>query len=302
MTVLVFITDEPLRLMKNNIFPTIFFAAFLLAGCGSPGARTYAQNPFNPDAKIPRTSTQATGVQKTGKVSDSAAFRAGELSLAAASRPIPGAISYGAGVGVAAALLLGSGGSISAKNIADNSNFLVVAMPLNEASSERDAQLKMGSQLESAITKSLGSNYKTKIEEYDDHYAFGQTLRPRWIRVDGPLCENWSCQINAPIPTATSLQWEGRIEQKKVVTGQEAYVYEKPFNQQSVGLVKITKEYDKDGFVAGKRHYVEGTEIPEFDYAQFFQRISENLPEWAYLRISKKETMPYTLSRGVIVQ
>lgn len=288
--------------MKHSLFLSLLTASFWLTGCGSPGARTYAQNPFNQDANIPKVSRQPIDEHNTGKVSDSTAFRSGQLGLAAASRPISGAISHGAGIGVATAILLGSSGSKSSKNIADNSNYLVVAMPLNEASSEIDAQLKMGGKLENAITKALGTGYQTRLEEYEDYYAFGQTLRPRWLRVNGPLCENWSCQILAPIPTANALQWEGGMTSKKIASGQEAYVYKKGLEQETIGLVKITKEYDKEGFIAGKRHYVEGAEIPDFDYAQFFQRISENLPEWAYIRVVQKETTPYTLNRGVIVQ
>lgn len=289
--------------MKNSLFLTLFTAFFWLTGCGSPGVKTYAQNPFNPDAKIARVSTGYSNSQNSRKASDETVLNAASVGLAAASRPVHGAIiSHGADIGIAAALFLGSVGSTKPKNITDNANFLAVAVPLTEVSNEQDAQLKMSEHMERAITMALGANYESKTEEYDNHYAFNRTLRPRWIRINGPLCENWSCQILAPIPTATALQWEGRMVIKKVVTGQEAYVYEKPFEQQSIGLVKITKEYDKEGFIAGRRHYVEGVELPDFDYAQFFQRISENLPEWAYLRVARKETMPYTLNRGVIVQ
>lgn len=300
MKALAFISEG--YLLKHRLLLTIFITSFMAAGCGSP-VKLYAQNPYNPDAKIPRVSARSSSSNHPEKASDQTVLNAASVGLAAASTPVHGAIiSHGADIGIAAALFLGSVGSAKPKNIADNANYLAVAMPLTDASNEHDAQLKMSQQVERAITQALGTDYQTRIEEYDDHFTFNRTLRPRWIRVNGPFCENWSCQILAPIPTAAALQWEGRMTVKKVVTGQEAYVYEKPFEEQSIGLVKITNEYDKEGFIAGKRHFVEGVEIPNFDYVQFFQRISENLPEWAYLKVAQKETMPYTLNRGVIVQ
>jgi hypothetical protein len=119
-------------------------------------------------------------------------------------------------------------------------------------------------------------------------------------RVDGPYCENGSCQVLGPLPTANALQWEGEMVKKQVL-GKEVYSYNRPF-EQTIGFVKITKEYDKKGALAGSRHFVKGMEVSGFDYQQFFQRVSENLPDWVYFRIAKKGIPPYTLNRGVEVE
>lgn len=277
--------------MKNILTITIFTSIFALSGCVP--FKPYAQNPFNPNAKL--ESNPAS--QNTGKVTDSTTFRAGSLGLAAASRPIPGSLPHGAGVGIATALLLGSGKSKPLVS-SNNGNYLVAAMPITEANNEEEAQIKMGSLVEKAIIQSLQPLYHVKIEEYDDSFLFGRTLRPRWIRVDGPYCENWSCQISGPIPTANALQWEGEMTKHSL----HAYTYRSPSNQ-TIGFVKISREYDKDKFLSGTHHVVEGTEIPGFDYEQFFRHISENLPDWVDYHIAISSPVakwPYTLNKGNI--
>ncbi|MCX7099844.1 MAG: hypothetical protein NTV43_18270 [Methylococcales bacterium] len=281
--------------MKHIALPAIIAIYFVISGCTA--YRPYAQNPFNPTAKIPKTTTSTKN--NTGKVSDSTAFRATSLGLAAASRPTPGAIPHGAEIGIAAALLLGSGSTKPAV-MAHHANYLIIQMPLSEAENEKAAQIKMGALVEGAVIKSLQPAYQTKIEEYDDHYAFGRVSRPRWIRVNGPYCENWSCQVHGPMPTANALQWEGEIEKiKEPIDGN--YYYRYPvLSKQTIGLVKITKEYDDDGFLAGSRHFVQGEEILGFDYEQFYQRISENLPSWViyHIAITNQAKYPYLLING----
>jgi hypothetical protein len=268
---------------RTNAF-AIFLTACLISGCGT--FKPYAQNPFNPEARIKPTPTAASA----GDGGKSLASRATNLGLAAASRPIPGALPHGAGVGIAAAALL-LGGPSRPRIVPDNDNYLLIAMPLTYATDEDDAQLKMSALMEKAIIQALPQTNQTKIVEYDDHYAFGRVFRPRWIRVNGPLCENWSCQISGPIPTQSAGQWEGEIV-KATNSGREIYRYKNIFREK-IRFVKITKEYDKN-----EKHFVEGQEIPDLDYSGFYQRISANLPEWVDFRITKKGEKPYSLTQG----
>jgi hypothetical protein len=281
--------------MKHIIIPAIIAIHFVISGCTT--YRPYAQNPFNPTAKIPHAATSTKS--STGKVSDSTAFRAASLGLAAASRPIPGAIHHGAEIGIASVLLLGSGRS-KPLVMAHHANYLTIDMPVSEAENEKSAQLKMGVLVENAIIKSLQPIYQTRIEEYDDTYMFGRVLRPRWIRVNGPYCENWSCQVHGPIPTANALQWEGEIERIKEPRDGNYYYRYSSILKQTIALVKITKEYDDDGFLSGSRHFVHGEEVAGFDYEQFFQRISENLPSWVtyHIAITNQAKYPYLLING----
>lgn len=277
--------------MRHTTLPAIITIIFIISGCAT--YRPYAQNPFNPYAHIPHTTPA-----NTGKISDSTAFRAGNLGLAAASRPIPGAIPHGAEIVIAAALLLGSGNSKPL--IAEHANYLTALMPVSEAENEKAAQLKMGVLVENAIIKALQPTYQTRIEEYDDADMFGNKLKPRWIRVNGPYCENWSCQVTGPISTANALQWEGEME--KIEGPRDGkYYYRYSFSSnRTIGFVKITKEYNNDALLDGPRHIVVGAEIPGFDYEQFYLRISQNLPEWLGYRVvlTDRTKYGYMLTKG----
>jgi len=254
----------------------LIITTFILMSYGCSTYKPYAQNPYNLYARIPRAVSN-----NPGKVSDSAAFRSGSLALAAGSRSIPGALPTNAAVGIAAASLLLSGPSRPLLT-SEHPNYLSAALPVTEAADEVDAQIKIGRLVEAAVIHALSPSYKTKIVEYDDHYLFGRVLRPRWFRVDGPLCENWSCQVIAPIPTASALQWAGKIRKGRTTTGSEVYVYGLP-KEQTIGFVKIKSEYDKDGLFSGSKHFVEGYELPDFKYGEFFRAVYSNLPPWIKL-------------------
>ena len=277
--------------MIQTALTAIITTILFISGCAT--YRPYAQNPFNPYAHVSHTKPV-----NTGKVSDSKAFRTGNLGLAATSRPIPGAIPHGAVIGIASALLLGSGNYKPL--IAKHHNSIAPLMPVSEAKDEQAAQLKLGALVENAIIKSLQPTYQTRIEEYDDTDMFGNVLRVRWIRVNGPYCENWSCQVTGPIPTANALQWEGEMEKFK---GRHdgKYYYQYSFNtNRGIAFVKITKEQNTHALLDGSRHRIEGAELPGFDYEQFYLRISENLPEWVgfYVNFTDRSQYGYLLTKG----
>ncbi|NOU12728.1 MAG: hypothetical protein HOO92_01995 [Methylococcaceae bacterium] len=273
----------------------LLFALFLPA---CVPIKPYAQNPFNPTAKL---ASSEADVQR-GKISDSTAFKAGSVAIAASTQSIPGALPSGAGVGVAVAGLLVNSGSSRPLNYADNSNYLTIGMPISEATDEDEAQIKMGALVEHAIIKALGQDYQTNIVEYDDHYAFGRIHRPRWLLVNGPLCQNWSCQALGPIPTKNALQWEGKI-QKNITDGKSYYIYP-PLDRQIIGLVKIQNDYIKETLTDSYR-VLEGIELQNFNYEEFFRRISENLPDWVDYHIAISSPVPkypYVLNKGLIIQ
>ncbi|MBS3953558.1 MAG: hypothetical protein KGZ88_11465 [Methylomicrobium sp.] len=265
----------------RNLFMFLLVLTGVAVTSGCTLNKPYAKNPYNLYVKLPDDSVTASSGARTSKAID--------LALSASSRPIPGAIPHGAGVGIAAAaFLLGSEGT----NKPFNGNFLLGSMPITMANSEQEAKIKLGSIIEKAITLALQPEYQVKIEEYDDTYAFGPTLRPRWLRVDGPLCENWACQIIAPIPTANALQWEGDVHVKN-----GGWQYKHPV-EQSIAFLKIVNEYDKDGLFNNRRHHVEGYELADFDYLNFLTRVSANLPEWLSIVWTPIGKSPYEIRQG----
>jgi len=249
----------------------IIVTAIVLSGCASP---------------MKNIAYVSLGAAKNpGKISDSTGFRAGQLALAVVSPPTPGAIPTGVGVGVAAASLLASE---NFQSVAKRNNHFEVWMPASEAKNEAEAQLKMGSLMEIAIRKALPSPYQTKIREYENTSTFGAVDTYREILIDGPKCENWSCVATGPIPTASAYQWVGKmakIDEPGIPGGSEHFAYAGIYG---ASFAKITKEYDKSGLVAGHWHKYETEPVSGFDYEKFFQRISANLPDWAFFYMAPR--------------
>jgi len=144
--------------MRIQLIFTI--AAIAITGCASP---------------MKNVAHISLGAAKNpGKISDSTGFRSAQLGLAIASSPTPGIIPSSVGVGVMSAQLLASG-NFQAE--AKKHNHFEAWMPVSEANSEADAQLKMGYLMENAIRKAFPPPYQTKIMEYDNSSSLGVTAR-----------------------------------------------------------------------------------------------------------------------------
>lgn len=267
----------------------IIFAAVVLSGCAAP---------------MKNVAYISLGAAKNpGKISDSTGFRSTQLGLAVVSTSTPGGIPSGVGIGIAAARLLASE---NFQTLARKHNHVEVWMPVSEAINESEAQLKMSSLMENAIRKSFQPPYQTKIIEFDNSSTVGVVDRFRKILVDGPLCENWSCIVEASIPTSSANQWCGKmikIDEPGIPGGDEHYAYS---GLEGIVFAKITKEYDKNGLFAGHWHKIESAVAQGFDYEQLFQRISAGLPDWAFLYIAPKSkdnplAGPALLNKGVKV-
>lgn len=266
----------------------IIFAAVVLSGCAAP---------------MKNVAHISLGAAKnSGKISDSTGFRSAQLGLAVAVASTPTIpIPSGVGIGIAAARLLASE---DFQSFAKKHNHFEAWMPASEAVDESEAQIKMGVLTENAIRKAFLPPYQTKVIEYDNIANFGVVSRYREILVEGPGCEKWSCIASGPIPTATAYQWIGKmvkIDEPGIPGGTEHYAYAGLYG---VSFAKITKEYDKDGLLAGHWHKFDTTPVQGFDYEQLFQRISTGLPDWVFFYIAPKSKNnpldgPALLNKGV---
>ncbi len=250
-----------------------------LTGCVStapPNVLPYANNPFN---IIPyKSKTRST-------TSPSDVARAANIGLNAASRPIAGAISPGAASGISSGLFvlnLLKGQS----HIDIHKNGIGVRLPLTMATNVNEAESVIFNTITKSIIETLPAGYSIKKVTYQD--KFKETpINREWYLVNGPQCENWSCQF-IPLLMQPKLfnQIGSNVEKddrlRRYVLG---YV-------RVISLVKITKDFIDEG-----KNYrfrvVEGTEIPSFNYIDFYEKISRAMPKWAWVFYHKDGKYQY---------
>lgn len=251
---------------------TLSFIALITTGCASKMPDNVAIQSIQYKPSYERL-TQSAGWNATG------------LGLAAASRHVPGTIPSGVGIGIMVAKFLTRE---NFQDVARKYNHLEVWMPSAEAQDEEGAKLIMSALIDAAIQKALAPDYHARIEEFEDQSTIGIISRFRHYRVDGPLCQNWSCIIWAPIPTATAHQWTGKmtkISEPKVPFFDGRYAYT---GVQNISFAKITSEHTEEGLTGGHWRRFKGGLVQGFDYEAFLQRISANLPEWAYFYLAPR--------------
>jgi len=272
--------------------------ASLLNGCGTNRVPpiSYAQNPFNPfPLKLK---------DKPASVSPSTVVGAAYIATNAAGPSISEAISPGAVAGVASGLFLLRGLSHVKVRVqtAENTNYIDMHMPLSEAVNESDAENKARKIMDNAATTALLPDYQARLESYDDTY-YGKKWRREWYLVNGPLCENWSCQLIPMLQQSSPgfIQKNYVRKSSKEITKDN---YQETFNfgiiHQAIALVKITNDYtitnDKEGY-----RVVEGLEIPNFDYKSYLKKISAITTPWFSFNLGdQKEHKQYLIAKGVI--
>jgi hypothetical protein len=209
-------------LMKFVSFFKLFSVAALLGGCAIHKAEQEKHIAFLSAGAIPEKGITVRDVVLQGNL-------AGEA-----------ATGSGADIGMAALMLLNSG---DFQKTAAKYDHLETWMPISEAKDENEAKLKMSKILENAIFKTFGLPYQAKIDEIEDEATIGAISRGRFIRVDGPGCENWSCKINATIPSETASTSDGTMLKYEHPIGQLCPCYVYAGLAGIGGFVKITKEY-----------------------------------------------------------
>ena len=285
--------------MCNFRFSLILpIALSLLSGCGTTGAPpiTYAQNPFNPfPVKLKDRPVSAS--KSTSSVSPSTVVGAADIALNAASPSISGAISPGAGAGIASGLFLLRGLSHAKIPVqtAENINYINMRMPLSEVVNESDAENKARKIMANVASTALLPDYQSRLESYDDTYS-GKKWHREWYLVNGPLCENWSCQLIPMLQQSSPGFIQKNYVRKSRINSKESFNFD--LIQQVISLVKITNDYvianDKETY-----RVVEGEEIQGFDYKNYIRKISATTPPWLYFTFADhKEHKQYTIAEG----
>lgn len=212
------------------------------------------------------------------------------------------AIGSGADIVIVSALLLNSS---DYQTTVAKYDHLEVWMPLSEAKDKHQAKLKMSAILENAIHKTLAVGYKSRIDEYENEAVLGAVNRTRFIRIDGPDCENWSCAAYTTIPSETASQWQGNMIKyayQAVIAGKQCPCYVYDGLQGGVRFVKILKEHDRQGLISGHWHQLE-SKPNHFGGEAFYSRLSANLPDWVYCYVAKQPvnttmTVPALFNQG----
>lgn len=192
--------------------------------------------------------------------------------------------------------------------IIERGMWMPIWMPESLASDPQDARLKMTAIIEEAVVNALPEGYRVKPYEWVDKAVIGRESSQRVLRVDGPLCEQWSCVMKGSLASheRPEISFSGRMAKVKtpqfVQTGEEwSYRYRGVGGD--VYLERITEEYDDKGVISGHWHRIKTEPLTDFDHGGFYRRFSAALPEWAYMYIGPKNKftdaeIPLVLNSG----
>ncbi|UGV31049.1 hypothetical protein LO767_00575 [Halopseudomonas aestusnigri] len=185
--------------------------------------------------------------------------------------------------------------------------WMPVWMPQSLARDALDAQQKLTAIIEQAVAESLPADYRTKPYEWSNKAVFGAESSYRMLRVDGPLCEDWSCVIRGSLssserPTKSFDAKMVRVDTPPFISDGDGSSY-RLRGLGGVVLHKVTEEYDEKGAVSGHWHRVKTEPLSGFDHAAFYRRLSTALPEWAFIYLGPEYAhnqagIPLVLNRG----
>jgi len=185
--------------------------------------------------------------------------------------------------------------------------WMPVWMPHRLARDPLEAQLKLTETIEQAVVEALPADYRVKPYEWSDKAVFGAESSYRMLRVDGPLCENWSCVMRGSLssherPAKSFNARMVKVETPSFIRDGDDTSY-RLRGLGGVELQKVVQEYDEKGLVSGHWHQVETEPLADFDHAAFYRRLSAALPDWAFIYFGPEYThneagIPFVLNRG----
>lgn len=158
-------------------------------------------------------------------------------------------------------------------------------LPASQAANETEAQVKWSQALEQAAAGALPAGYRTEPFEWINTSADGVESTHRLLRVDGPLCSDWSCVLEGGFtshenPALSAESPMRRVPTPAVVEHGEAESYTQT-KAAHMTFSQVTSQYLEVG--RGAQWRMEKQPVPGFDHNAFYQRLSAELPAWAYI-------------------
>ncbi|SDT03328.1 hypothetical protein SAMN05216421_2742 [Halopseudomonas xinjiangensis] len=158
-------------------------------------------------------------------------------------------------------------------------------LPASQAADEQAAQLRWSEVLEQAVARALPQGYHTEPFEWVNTSADGVESTHRVLRVDGPLCSEWSCVLEGGFTSRENPDLSAEIPMQRVTTPPVAGHSEaESFTQTKAAHMtfsQVTSQYLEVG--RGAQWRMEKQLVPGFDHNAFYQRLSAELPAWTFI-------------------
>ena len=164
---------------------------------------------------------------------------------------------------------------------------LIAWMPEHLAKDELAAQVYWSEVVEQAAARALPEGYETEPFEWINISTEGEQSTHRILRVRGPLCLDWSCVLEGAFTSLEdpSMSMEGRMSRvatPDVAAHKDAESFT-PVQANHLTLSRLTAQYLEVGDGKGNWYRMETQPLEGFDTNAFYQRLSAELPAWAYI-------------------
>lgn len=184
---------------------------------------------------------------------------------------------------------------------------LIAWLPASLADDELTAQVVWSELLEQAALRALPPGYETEPFEWIDTAADGVESTHRVLRVQGPLCLDWSCILDGAFTSREDprLSLPGqmqRVPTPEVAGHGEAESYA-PLQSHHLTLRRLTAQYLEVGNGQSQHYRMHTQPLAEFDLEAFYLRLSAELPAWAAIFLGSENplyppTLPVVLHQG----
>lgn len=184
---------------------------------------------------------------------------------------------------------------------------LIAWLPASKVENELGAQLAWSEIVEQAATRALPQGYETEAFEWIDKSAEGVESTHRVLRVQGPLCLDWSCVLDGAFtsredPTLSQSGQMQRVPTPEVAGHGEVESF-KPLAVDHLTLRRLTAQYLEVGDGQGQWYRMDTQPLAGFDLQAFYRRLSAELPQWAYIFVGSENPLypsvvPVVLHQG----